>query len=275
MSSTAPTSGIPILMYHSISGLSTPSFREFTVDPLLFDEQLSALIDAGCRFVTVQDVPALLAEGAGADGTIPVAISIDDGLADAATGAGTVLDRRRVPATLFVPTKYVGDADRLDWSTLQELAAAGLEIASHGHLHLAADVNEPELVRDDAARSRHKLEAHLGRAVTSYAYPFGYCTPAARRAVREAGFSQACAVMDLPAVASDDPFALPRLFVGPETTPEQLVRIIASRPIRLARRWAEAKQRIWQTGRRWGTGWGPAEAGVVAADSKLESYPRA
>ncbi len=258
--------GVAILMYHSIARSTTAAFREFTVDPILFEEHVAALVDAGCHFVTVEEVPALLAGKGDADGRTAVAISIDDALADAATGAATVLGPRDVPATLFVPTGYVGgsaawmtgdDGDRplLGWSELEELTEAGWELGSHGHRHLAADLTAPEVVREDAARSRDALESHLGHEAQSYAYPFGLQTAAARRAVRAAGFSIACAVVDLPAVASDDPFALPRLFIKPDTTAELLVQLVSSRPGSLARRRAEVKQQVWRAGRRFGL-WG-------------------
>jgi peptidoglycan/xylan/chitin deacetylase (PgdA/CDA1 family) len=284
MSHAAPAPpGIAILMYHSFASSTTASFRHLTVDPLLFDEHVAALIDAGCHFVAVEDVPALLAGSGAADGRTVVAISIDDGLADAASAVATLL-AHRLPATLFVPSGYVGSRARwltgedsgrplLDWAAIEELANAGLEIGSHGHRHLAADVNAPEVVREDAAYSKNVLESRLGREVKSYAYPFGYQTAAARRAVRAAGFLQACAIMDLPAVVSDDPLALPRLHVGPDTTAELLIALVNSRPIRLARRRAEVKQRIWQAGRRW-AGWGPREAGVVALEDALGTHPR-
>lgn len=121
-------------------------------------------------------------------------------------------------------------------------------------------------MREDAARSRGELEDHLGRAVTSYAYPYGCWTPDARRAVRGAGFSQACAIMELPAVASDDPFALPRIHVRPETTPELLLQLVTSRPIGFARRRAGVGQRVWRTGRRFGL-WRSHDSGVVASAS--------
>ncbi len=277
MSAMAAPRGIAILMYHAVARSTTAAFRPYTVDPLLFDEHLSALIGADCRFHTVEEVPALLAARGAGDGSTAVVISIDDALADEATGA---LASRRVPGTLFVPTGYVGatagwltgdDRDRpiLGWSELEELAQSGIEIAAHGHLHLAADINEPGLVREDAARSRGELEDHLGRPVTSYAYPFGHWTPAARRAVCAAGFSQACAIMDLPAVAGDHRFALPRLYVGPECTPELLVELVKARPAGLARRRAELGQRIWRSGRRW-AGWGPPEASVRGRRSDVE-----
>jgi peptidoglycan/xylan/chitin deacetylase (PgdA/CDA1 family) len=279
---TAPSAppGVAILMYHSVGRSTTAWSRRFTIDPGLFDEHIAALIDVRAHLVAVGDVPDLLSgapTGAGegaAGGAVTegpaVAISIDDGLADAATGAAPVLAAHRAPATLFVPTAYVGrraawmsgtDADRpmLSWGAVRELAGAGMEIGSHGHLHLAADINEPELVREDAIRSRAELEEHLGRAVSSYAYPFGYCSRDAANAVSEAGFSQACAVMELPAVAGDDPLILPRIYVSPQTTPEMLLRLVQRRPARTLRQWALVKQQVWHTGRRWAE-WGPPEA---------------
>jgi peptidoglycan/xylan/chitin deacetylase (PgdA/CDA1 family) len=293
MTALAPPTGVAILMYHSIGRSTTAWSRRFTVDPGLFDEHIAALTDARTRLLAVREVPGLLSAGpaepprrrraaAGQEASLEpaagqaltegpaVAISIDDGLADAATGAAPVLGAHGAPATLFVPTAYVGrsaawmsgvDAHRpmLSWDALGDLAAAGMEVGSHGHLHLAADINEPELVREDAIRSRGELEAHLGRTVSSYAYPFGYCSRDAADAVRDAGFSQACAVVELPAVAGDDPLILPRIYVSPQTTPEMLLRLVQRRPARTLRHWALAKQKVWHAGRRWAE-WGPPES---------------
>jgi peptidoglycan/xylan/chitin deacetylase (PgdA/CDA1 family) len=266
---------VAILMYHSIAAASTRSLRELTVDPSQFDEHVSALKDAGARFVAVDDVPAALADDTAADGPLTVAITIDDAFADAATGALPALARLGAPATLFVPTGFVGgtaawlrgaDGRRpmLSWSGVAELADAGLEIGSHGHGHLACDVNHPDLVRADATRSRAELEDRLGRPIRSFGFPFGYGPPSAREAIRAAGFAQACVVADLPAQTGEDRFALPRLHVGPQTTPAALLALVRRRPAPPARWWSHAKQRVWTVGRR-RAGWGPPEAGVATA----------
>jgi peptidoglycan/xylan/chitin deacetylase (PgdA/CDA1 family) len=270
---SAAAAHVAILMYHSIGAPSTESLRELTVEPSQFDDQLATLHDAGTRFVTVDEVPALLADPAAADGRPTVAVTIDDGLADLATGAVPALARYRAPATLFVPTAFVGataswlrgdDGRRpmITWPALAELADAGLEVGSHGHRHLASDVNHPDLVRTDALRSRAQLEDRLGRPIRSFCFPFGYGPPAAREAVRRAGFAQACVIADLPAQSGDDRFALPRLHVGPQTTPAALLALVRRRPAPPARWWSHAKQGVWTVGRR-RAGWGPPEAGVM------------
>ena len=257
---------VAVLSYHSIEAQTTPAFAALTVDPSLFAEHMEALLEQSLDVIPFGEVPDALAARRSA-----VAISIDDGLADAAENACPVLARLGMTATLFVPTGYVGghsgwlrgeDAQRpmLSWATIGSLAREGFEIASHGRMHLAADLNAPELVERDARASRIELEDRIGRAVSSFAYPFGYHSTSGRRAVRAAGYRQACAVGDLPARAGDNRWALPRLQVWNDTTPEALVAMVTWRPPLATRAWVHSKQGVWHLGRRC-AGWGPAEAG--------------
>jgi peptidoglycan/xylan/chitin deacetylase (PgdA/CDA1 family) len=257
---------IAVLTYHSIASETTRPLAHLTVDPALFDEQLAALREHDLDVIPFREVPRALAAGRSA-----VTITIDDGFADAADNACPALIRHGLPATLFIPTAYVGatsawlpgdDAWRpmCSWDALADIARAGFEIGSHGHLHLAADINSPGLVQQDAWASRIALAEHLGHAVTSFAYPFGYHARSARTAVRAAGFSQACALGDLPAHTGADRWALPRLQVLNDTTPEALLKLVGRRATRPARGWAHSKQTVWRVGRRW-AGWGPIEAG--------------
>jgi peptidoglycan/xylan/chitin deacetylase (PgdA/CDA1 family) len=259
---------VAVLAYHSIAATTTSTFAALTVDPALFGEQLSALGALDIDVIGFSEVPAALAAGRRA-----VAITIDDGLADVADNAWPVLAAYGMTATLFVPTGYVGgrsgwlrgaDAERplLSWDTISTLSRRGFEIGSHGRLHLAADVNASELIERDALASRLELEDRIGRRVRSFAYPFGYHSSAARRAIRAAGYWQACAVGDLPARAGDDRWALPRLQVFNHTTPEALAAMVTQRPSVATRLWARSKQSIWRIGRRQ-AGWGPVEAGRV------------
>jgi peptidoglycan/xylan/chitin deacetylase (PgdA/CDA1 family) len=248
---------LPVLCYHSVAATSTSPFAPFTIDPDLFEAHLAALLDDGFEFVCVRDVPAALAQGRRA-----VAISLDDGLADAATNAAPVLSKLGVRATLFVPTGYVGDTARwfregdegralLGWSQLEELSDAGFEVASHGQMHLAADVSPVELVRRDAEASKIELEDRLGQAVESFAYPYGHHNAAARKAIRAAGFTQAFTVGDFPARAGDDLWALPRLDIRAGTTADALLARIHDRPSAASRGFSQARGWTTRLRRRW------------------------
>ena len=127
---------------------------------------------------------------------------------------------------------------------------------------MAADLNPAELVERDARASRLELEDRIGRAVPSFAYPFGYHSASARRAIRAAGYGQACAVGDLPARAGDDRWALPRLQVLGDTTPEALVAMVTLATAAGGAGVGALQARRLAAGRRC-AGWGPAEAGRV------------
>jgi peptidoglycan/xylan/chitin deacetylase (PgdA/CDA1 family) len=261
---------VAVLMYHSIATETTSSFAKLTVDPSLFDEHLAALREQQLDVIPFSEVPSALAAGRQA-----VVITIDDGLADAADGAAPALLRYALPATFFIPSAFIGtraswlrgeDAKRpmLSWSAINDMARAGFEIGSHGKWHLAADLNDEPMVRRDATESRADLEQGLGRAVPSFAYPFGYHAARARRAVREIGFAQACIVSELPVQEGDDRWALPRLTVAQGTPPEAVLTMISSRPTSANRQWIHSKQRIWHLGRRL-AGWGPPESGRLTS----------
>ena len=272
------------LLYHSFAGTTTNAFKELTVDPGLFSEHMAALRQAGCRFIRFRDIPAVVSGSAppdGPDSRPVVAVTIDDGFADVTTGALPALLEHQIPATLFVPTAFVGataawlrdeDGDRAmcDWQSLCDLAAAGWEIASHGHRHIAADLSAPATVTADALRSRILLEEHLGTSVTSFAYPFGYYSKQSHIAVREAGFSQAAIVSGQHDRSGDDRWRIPRAQIGPGLTPDDLVALVQRRGGNA--KWRNrAKQRLWLFGRR-RLAWGPPEAaGVGGADAAYSS----
>lgn len=263
---------INTLCYHSFANKSTEAFRELTVEPSLFADQIAALCDSGCRFILFRDIPTVLAASLTSDVPVTdpiVAVTIDDGFADVTTGALPILSNHGVHATLFVPTAYVGgsaawlpsdDGERpiCDWQSLIDLSGSGWEVASHGHRHIAADLSAPDTVAADAHRSRVLLEDNLGLAVTSFAYPFGYYSRQGGQAIREAGFDLAGIVSGPQDRSSNDRWRLPRAIIGPDLSPEDLVAQIHRRGGDA--RWRNrTKQQLWLFGRR-RFGLGPPEA---------------
>ncbi|MGZ4599163.1 polysaccharide deacetylase family protein [Oryzihumus sp.] len=257
----APLPGtVRVLMYHSVSPAPAQrGFRRYRVVPGLLDEHLSALAGAGLRGVSLTDL--LEQARLGRDVSRLVALTFDDAFADFADHALPLLGRHRAQATLYVPTAHVGrDAGWLgarygrlplmDWPELRAASASGVEIGSHGHWHRELDVLPAREVADEVQLSRALLEDELGTAPQSLAYPFGYATPAVRRAVHEAGFASACAVgYTTTPVPGLDPFAVQRLLVAPGTTPEQLADLLTGRQGAEAtlRRWTRP---AWRTARR-------------------------
>lgn len=214
----------PILAYHAVSESVHPRFARYAVTPRELDEQLAWLTSDGRSFLTVSEYADALARPAGPPARA-VVLTFDDGFRDFLQAALPVLQRHGATATLFVPTAHIGGTSRwlhaqgegarplLDWSELDEVRRAGVEIGGHGHTHPQLDRLSPADALHEVSQCRSLLEERLNTRVRTFAYPFGYHHAAARRAVREAGYDSACEMRHLMSSAADDPYALRRLLV--------------------------------------------------------------
>jgi peptidoglycan/xylan/chitin deacetylase (PgdA/CDA1 family) len=232
------TGSIPILMYHSVDRASAPAFRSFVVSPERFDEQMARLKAGGYQAVTVSDL-ARARRGGPPLPARPVVITFDDGFADFHRHALPVLCRYGLTATLYLVTGEIGGTSRwlaregegdrpmLSWTQVREVAAAGIECGAHSVSHPKLDALPRRSAAIEVRWSKETLEDRLGRPCLTFAYPYGFYDAAVRRLVRQAGFASACAVRFCLSGPTDDLFGLRRLKIGPETTDNQLERLLA------------------------------------------------
>ncbi len=224
---------IPILMFHSISRQASPRFKPCVVRPETFDAHLSFLAQHHYTSMTVSQFVRAMA----GDERLPercVILTFDDGFADFYTHALPALQCYGFTATLYVATAFVGGTSRwlqhigegnrpvLAWEQLREISEQGIECAAHSHTHPQLDMLSSSRIRDEVVRSKNLLEDQLGLQVSSFAYPFGYYTPRVKHIVREAGFASACAIGRALSSLDDDPYALARLMVWPDTGTQAL-----------------------------------------------------
>jgi len=168
-----------ILTYHSLVGsgsvLSTP--------PSLFHQQLESRAASRIPIVPLDEV--LLRAGS-------VAITFDDGFRSLLDHAIPVLERLRLPATIFVVSDYCGrnnnwpsqphgvpDLPLLSWeelSALPPLISLGAHTMTHPDLRrLSAEECEREL-----RECQDQIQQRLGRHVRWLAYPYGASSPQVR-----------------------------------------------------------------------------------------------
>ena len=226
------TDRIPVLVYHSVSEQASDRYRGFAIDPGLFREQMAVVAEAGYRTRTVADLLSDRDESHGSPGDRTVVLTFDDGFREVHGLVLPVLRELDLRATAYLVSAYIGgtsrwlasdgEADRplMSWTEIRELAAEGVEIGAHGHRHLALDLLPLADATDEIVRSRQVLEDGLGRAVTSFAYPYGYHTSAIKRAVRDAGYTNACGIKQAMTHPADDQFAFARIIVYADTSPE-------------------------------------------------------
>ncbi|MFD3524058.1 polysaccharide deacetylase family protein [Streptomyces sp. NPDC058653] len=233
-----PEERVPILMYHAVAHRPAPSVRALSVSPDAFAEQLALLGERGFTPLTTAALAAVW-RGEGRLPARPVLITFDDGYEGVHRYALPALARHGFAATLFVSTGWLrgpydeGDAldTMLDWDQVRQLAAAGVEIGGHSHTHPQLDQLDDARLGYEAARCREIVDAELGVAPVSFAYPYGYSTRRVRRAVRAAGFTQSLAVGNGLARRGQGPYALERVTVRRSTTIGEFERLVGGRSV--------------------------------------------
>jgi peptidoglycan/xylan/chitin deacetylase (PgdA/CDA1 family) len=252
---------VPILMYHSIAARAAPRFARFVVHPAEFAAQMGYLAAAGYEPTTALDLSRRHADGDLSGRS--VVLTFDDAFTDFETAVLPILQQHQFPATLYVPTAYPGrtaswlrDCDEgqrpiLSWHALRDIAAAGIELASHSHTHPQLDRIALPVVRDEVRRSRQILEDNLDAPIAGFAYPFGYWSGTVRSCVAAAGYSYACAVGELPVSAAADPLALPRVSVVGGLEVADFARLLEDSSTASARLSAHLKRWTWRAVRRY------------------------
>ncbi|MBN0046399.1 polysaccharide deacetylase family protein [Streptomyces actuosus] len=223
-------------MYHSVGDRSDDPYR-VTVTPERLNQQLAWLRGRGLRGVSVTQLLAARAAGAGRD---LVGLTFDDGYADFLDAALPLLQRHGCTATLYVlPGRLGGDnawdalgprKPLLDADGIRRAADAGMEIGSHGLTHVDLTVADDAALKSETAESRTVLSDLLGRDVDGFCYPYGTVDARAIDAVRAAGYRYACAIDPGPLTGL---LALPRVHIGERDT---AVRLLLKRRLHRLRR---------------------------------------
>jgi peptidoglycan/xylan/chitin deacetylase (PgdA/CDA1 family) len=207
-----------VLMYHSVTPYTADPYL-VTVSPPRFEQQMQWLHRRGLRGVSMREL--LRARGAGA-GRKLVGLTFDDGYADFAGHAVPILARYGFTGTVFAIAGRLGGDNA--WDTqgprkplmtagqLREVAAAGMEIGSHGMQHRSLrEVTGPAELAEEVDRSRELLQELTGKEVAGFCYPYGAIDERAVDRVRAAGYGYGCAIWRSVLTGRH---ALPRTYVG-------------------------------------------------------------
>jgi peptidoglycan/xylan/chitin deacetylase (PgdA/CDA1 family) len=153
-----------------------------------------------------------------------IALTFDDGLANFGEIAAPLLLSHALPVTLFVVADAVGGTNvwsaggdtgipvmrLLGWDELGRLADAGVTLGAHTCTHPRLESLSDADTEREITASKSRLERELGIQATTFAYPYGSTSAAARDAVAR---SFRCGVTTRLSVLapSDDLALLPRL----------------------------------------------------------------
>lgn len=156
-----------------------------------------------------------------------IVLTFDDGCRCFRDHAFPELQARGMTATLFVVSRELGGTNRWDQEAgerteellgagdLRRLAAAGVEIGSHGRHHRDLTACTDDELREEVQGSRSDLEAMLDMPVRTFCHPYGHVDDRVRAAARDAGYLAAVSIHAQPGARPGDPWALPRMIINP------------------------------------------------------------
>lgn len=211
----------PFLLYHKIDlPTADVKVRGAFTPPKAFARQLETLVRLGFAFATASEMAAHFLER----GEFPkrtVALTFDDGWKDNLTNALPILRRFGAKATIFLVTSSLGKTtdlvtaegegprEHLSVEDVKKMSSEGVEFGSHTHTHRHLDKLELADIRTELTTSKGLIEDITQKPCTTFAYPAGFFTNAAKEEVRDAGFQIAFTTMYSPQ-SSLDLFALNR-----------------------------------------------------------------
>jgi peptidoglycan/xylan/chitin deacetylase (PgdA/CDA1 family) len=222
------STGIPILMYHSISEGEERGNAYFHVctHPRVFREHVKWLSENGYKTIGLGEAVRKLEEGTRTTEKL-VVLTFDDGYEDFYTEAFPILSTFGYSATVFLPTAYIAEAPQcfngracLTWSQVRELREAGIEFGSHTVTHPQLRALPAVEVERELRVSKEEIEDRLGGHATSFSYPYAFPEPdrVFRQTLRDimagAGYKSGVSTIIGTADASSDRLFLERLPVN-------------------------------------------------------------
>lgn len=232
---------ILILMYHSVS--DSGEYRELPPDCRPFgyrvgvrdlQDHLEILQEEGCTTILLQDL-AEAREGRARLPSRPVILTFDDGYEDNFSRVFPLLCSAGCRAAFFLSVSHLGCPGMLTWEEASRLAAAGMEIGSHGMNHgLLRGKSEAEL-RWELEESRRRLEERLGVEPQYFSLPRGYLPRALPRLALQVGYRGLCTSRPGFNNLRTSPFRLRRFAVRSGISPADFRALISGRGWRYSR----------------------------------------
>ena len=243
------------LMYHSVSPDRDDPYR-ITVRPQRFEAQMRVIRRLGMHGVSIRELLAARAQGSWKSAGL-VGLTFDDGYDDFIDYALPVLQKYKFTATAFVLAGRFGGDNAWDpegprkplmsVERLRIAADAGIEIGSHGLLHVSLPSASCQELQREIGLSRRILQQATAQHVGGFCYPYGHLNDQAVRAVQAAGYDYACAIWRshwpeqyaLTRIAVQDPHLLTRMLrfgppmlvkSGPRAAARKLAEIFGGRP---------------------------------------------
>jgi len=214
---------IPVLMYHQVCEDGTFEPSEFIVSASTFRRQLHYMAEHG--FSTPRISELLGQSWNSQDARKPVLLTFDDGYLNNYQVAFPILQEfgftalislvadPRVRTNSWDAVKGIVEAPLMTPQHIREMAAHGIEFASHSYGHKSLPSLNDDQLMVEVVRSKETIEDLLGKKVEAMVYPYGDVDALVKRVVREAGYQCAFATHSGPLDFYGDLFEIRRMLI--------------------------------------------------------------
>lgn len=225
---------VPILVYHRFGPVVADSM---TVTTAVFAAQLDYLREHGYVVIPLRRLIAYRRGEAPPPPPRGVVITADDGHRSVYTDMFPLVQRYRIPVTLFIYPSAISNASyALTWEQLQEMQATGLfDIQSHTFWHpnfkqerkRRAPADYAAFVDLQMSKAKQTLERRVGGRIDLLAWPFGIYDEDLIRHARQAGYVAAFTLERRHAGAADELMAMPRYLMSDRDRGQVFARLLA------------------------------------------------
>ncbi len=227
---------LPILLYHSIEPECSNALKEWSVSPQKFEEHLSALNEAGCQTITIDECYDWIYEST----PLPknaILITFDDGYQNFVDYAWPCLQRHNFTATVYLVANEIGKTnmwDRkygevkplMDWNQILKLREEGVSFGSHSASHPVLTSKTPKFVAEELMQSKEALENIFGEPIKSFAYPYGENNLITRFLTGIVGYDLGLTCASQISQLHNSPLGLPRIEISESQSGESIVKTL-------------------------------------------------
>jgi len=238
------SSGLRVLLYHSVGGKLPSEPYDLSVEPQRFLDQMQWLRqDSRCEIVSLEEGIKRLHDG----NTTPlVAVTFDDGYRDNLSIAAPILSALQIPFTVFVTAAFLergerGDDLYLTHNDLRSLSYLnGVRIGAHGYSHRPLTRLSNQELHQELERVKQHIETVINQPVTALSYPHGAVNRLVRQTARSVGYELGATSLIGVNRSGIRPFMLRRTEVVGDDGLEEF-----SRKLRGDYDWCGLKQRLY------------------------------
>ena len=126
------------------------------------------------------------------DASRSICLTFDDGFSSDYDLVLPELKRINATATFFIVTDWLGTPGYLTEQQVRDLSDSGMQIGSHSKSHPNFLAITPKERLDELRGSKLILENIIGKEISTFSFPFGFCDEACTQAVFTANYSICC-----------------------------------------------------------------------------------